>query len=99
MRDENGLNEKSKGKTREGASEPLTMGDLQSHRKMFNLIKNTFPELTVSTATVAVSFFLHSASLLLSSCFFQSVIVYWGNSLMNTIYLRQFDHKLESLMN
>lgn len=47
VREENGLKEKSKGKTREGANEPLTMGDLQSHRKMFNLIKNTFPELTV----------------------------------------------------
>ncbi len=52
MREENGLNEKSKGKTKEGANEPLTMGDLQSHRKMFNLLKNTFPEVTVSTTTV-----------------------------------------------
>ncbi|XP_073347669.1 inositol monophosphatase 3 [Pagrus major] len=47
VRDGNSLKEKSKGKTREGASEPLTMGDLQSHRKMFNLIKNTFPDVTV----------------------------------------------------
>lgn len=54
MRDENALQEKSKGKTREGASEPLTMGDLQSHRKMYNLIRNTFPDITVSTSTVAV---------------------------------------------
>nr|XP_046263717.1 inositol monophosphatase 3 [Scatophagus argus] len=49
VREENGLKEKSKGKTREGASEPLTMGDLQSHRKMFNLIKNTFPEVKVNS--------------------------------------------------
>lgn len=48
VRDENALKEKSKGKTREGADEPLTMGDLQSHRKMFNLIKNTFPQIMVS---------------------------------------------------
>ena len=48
MRDENSLNEKSKGKTKEGANELLTTGDLQSHRKMFNLISNTFPEVTVS---------------------------------------------------
>lgn len=47
VREENSLKEKSKGKTLEGANEPLTMGDLQSHRKMFNLIKNTFPELMV----------------------------------------------------
>ena len=47
MRDENGLKEKSKGKTKEGASELLTMGDLQSHRKMYNLIRNTFPEIMV----------------------------------------------------
>ncbi|XP_042284158.1 inositol monophosphatase 3 [Thunnus albacares] len=49
VRDENGLKEKSKGKTREGANELLTMGDLQSHRKMFNLIRNTFPEITVNS--------------------------------------------------
>ncbi|XP_060899858.1 inositol monophosphatase 3 [Labrus mixtus] len=49
VREENNLNEKSKGETREGASEPLTLGDLQSHRKMFNLIKNTFPEITVNS--------------------------------------------------
>lgn len=49
VRDENSLMEKSKGKTREGASELLTMGDLQSHRKMFNLISNTFPDVTVNS--------------------------------------------------
>lgn len=48
MREENVLQEKSKGKTKEGANDPLTMGDLQSHRKMFYLLKNTFPELLVS---------------------------------------------------
>lgn len=53
VREENNLQEKSKGKTKEGASEPLTMGDLRSHRKMFNLIQNTFPQVTVSpVATV-----------------------------------------------
>uniref|UniRef100_UPI0037E805F5 inositol monophosphatase 3 n=1 Tax=Semicossyphus pulcher TaxID=241346 RepID=UPI0037E805F5 len=49
VRDENNLKETSKGKTREGASEPLTMGDIQSHRKMFNLLRNTFPEITVNS--------------------------------------------------
>ncbi|XP_068558036.1 inositol monophosphatase 3 [Cebidichthys violaceus] len=49
VRHENGLQEKSKGKTKEGASELLTMGDLQSHRKMFNLISNTFPDVTVNS--------------------------------------------------
>lgn len=48
IREEDGLKEKSKGKTKEGATELLTMGDLQSHRKMFNLLKNTFPDVTVS---------------------------------------------------
>lgn len=48
MREENVLQEKSKGKTKEGANDPLTMGDLQSHRKMFYLLKNTFPEVMVS---------------------------------------------------
>ncbi|XP_037642805.1 inositol monophosphatase 3 [Sebastes umbrosus] len=49
VRDENGLQEKSKGKTKEGVNDPLTMGDLQSHRKMFNLISNTFPDITVNS--------------------------------------------------
>lgn len=48
VREENGLQETIKSKTKEGANEPLTMGDLKSHRKMFNLIKNTFPQVTVS---------------------------------------------------
>lgn len=48
IQEEDGLKEKSKGKTKEGATELLTMGDLQSHRKMFNLLKNTFPDITVS---------------------------------------------------
>ncbi|KAF7647405.1 hypothetical protein LDENG_00172850 [Lucifuga dentata] len=43
----NVLEEKSKGKTKEGRDEFLTMGDLQSHKKMFNLIRNYFPEVTV----------------------------------------------------
>ncbi|XP_037537477.1 inositol monophosphatase 3 isoform X2 [Nematolebias whitei] len=47
VRDGNILEEKSKGETKEGAKELLTLGDLQSHRKMFNLIKNTYPEITV----------------------------------------------------
>ncbi|XP_062260213.1 inositol monophosphatase 3 [Platichthys flesus] len=49
VHEENGLKERSKGKTKEGANELLTMGDLQSHRKMYNLIKNTFPEVTVNS--------------------------------------------------
>ncbi|KAJ8376672.1 hypothetical protein SKAU_G00072520 [Synaphobranchus kaupii] len=49
IREDNTLEEKSKGKTKEGASEKLTLGDLYSHRKMFHLIKNTFPHLQVNS--------------------------------------------------
>lgn len=49
VREENDLKERSKGKTKEGANELLTMGDLQSHRKMYNLMRNTFPEVTVNS--------------------------------------------------
>ncbi|KAG7221020.1 hypothetical protein INR49_031191 [Caranx melampygus] len=42
VHDENNLKERSKGKTKEGANELLTQGDLQSHRKMYNLLRNTF---------------------------------------------------------
>lgn len=47
VRENNVLEEKTKGKTKEGASEKLTLGDLYSHKKMYYLIKNTYPELTV----------------------------------------------------
>lgn len=47
IRVEDTLEERSKGKTKEGASEKLTLGDLNSHRKMFYLIKNTYPYLQV----------------------------------------------------
>ncbi|XP_053739614.1 inositol monophosphatase 3 isoform X2 [Synchiropus splendidus] len=47
VREENVLMEKSKGKTKEGASELLTLGDLRSHRRMFNLLRNTFPDVLV----------------------------------------------------
>ncbi|XP_072297026.1 inositol monophosphatase 3-like [Eucyclogobius newberryi] len=49
VREENGLQETSKGKTKEGANDPLTMGDLESHRKMYHIIRNTFPEITVNS--------------------------------------------------
>ncbi|XP_006012858.1 inositol monophosphatase 3 [Latimeria chalumnae] len=49
IREGNSLDEKSKGETKEGAKEMLTTGDLLSHRKMFNLIKNTFPNIKVNS--------------------------------------------------
>lgn len=49
IREDNALQEKSKGKTKEGASEKFTLGDLNSHRKMFYLIKNTYPQLQVNS--------------------------------------------------
>ncbi|KAL0965946.1 hypothetical protein UPYG_G00288410 [Umbra pygmaea] len=49
VREENTLQEKTKGKTKEGASEKLTLGDLNSHRKMYYLIKNTYPYVKVNS--------------------------------------------------
>ncbi|KPP76214.1 inositol monophosphatase 3-like [Scleropages formosus] len=49
VREDNALEEKSKGETREGASEKLTVGDMRSHRQMFYLIKNTFPFIQVNS--------------------------------------------------
>ncbi|XP_035284226.1 inositol monophosphatase 3-like [Anguilla anguilla] len=46
-REENPL-EKSNGKTKGGASEKIALGDQSSHRKMYHLIKNTFPFLQVN---------------------------------------------------
>ncbi|XP_029447176.1 inositol monophosphatase 3 [Rhinatrema bivittatum] len=49
VRESNALNEKAKGKTREGAKELMTQGDEQSNRKMYNLIRSAFPELQINT--------------------------------------------------
>ena len=50
VREENTLDERSKGKTKEGANELMTLGDLRSHKKMFYLMKNTYPALKVHAA-------------------------------------------------
>lgn len=47
VRDGNVLNAKAKGKTREGAEEQLTSGDLLSNRRMFYLLKGAFPAVQV----------------------------------------------------
>ncbi|XP_043945795.1 inositol monophosphatase 3-like [Protopterus annectens] len=47
VRDSSTLNAKSKGKTREGAQELYTEGDLRSHRRMTSLFGNTFPNVKV----------------------------------------------------
>ncbi len=41
------LGEKSKGKTVEGANNPVTDGDMNSHRAMYNGILKAFPGLSV----------------------------------------------------
>ncbi|KAK2095763.1 Golgi-resident adenosine 3',5'-bisphosphate 3'-phosphatase [Saguinus oedipus] len=43
VRESNVLHEKSKGKTREGADDKMTSGDVLSNRKMFYLLKTAFP--------------------------------------------------------
>uniref|UniRef100_A0A671PFH1 inositol-phosphate phosphatase n=1 Tax=Sinocyclocheilus anshuiensis TaxID=1608454 RepID=A0A671PFH1_9TELE len=53
IREDNTLEEKSKGKTKEGDSEKLTLGDLNSNRKMFYLIKNTYPYIQVNSEEYA----------------------------------------------
>ncbi|XP_018427835.1 PREDICTED: inositol monophosphatase 3 [Nanorana parkeri] len=49
VRESNKLIETSKGKTREGADDKMTRGDLLSNLKMASLIKNTFPGVQVNT--------------------------------------------------
>uniref|UniRef100_A0A4W5NBD9 inositol-phosphate phosphatase n=1 Tax=Hucho hucho TaxID=62062 RepID=A0A4W5NBD9_9TELE len=49
VREENTLQEKTKGNTKEGESEKLTLGNLNSHRKMYYLIKNTYPYVQVNS--------------------------------------------------
>ncbi|XP_075069648.1 Golgi-resident adenosine 3',5'-bisphosphate 3'-phosphatase [Mixophyes fleayi] len=49
VRESNKLNENLKGKTREGADDKMTRGDLLSNKKMASLIKNSFPGVQVNT--------------------------------------------------
>ncbi|KAI1901412.1 hypothetical protein AGOR_G00034180 [Albula goreensis] len=49
IREDSLVEDKSKGNTKEGANEKLTSGDLLSHRKMYHLIKNTFPYIQVNS--------------------------------------------------
>lgn len=50
VREDNVLNEKAKGKTREGADELMTTGDFLSNRKMYYLLKTAFPGVQVGPA-------------------------------------------------
>ncbi|CAN8002108.1 unnamed protein product [Ixodes hexagonus] len=43
----NDLNQKSKGKTREGANDPLTAGDLRSHKAIYYGLKRAFPGVAI----------------------------------------------------
>ncbi|XP_038047427.1 inositol monophosphatase 3-like [Patiria miniata] len=47
VREEHNLNEKSKGETREGANNPVTDGDMRSHKAIVHSLKKTFPLLKV----------------------------------------------------
>ncbi|XP_029419352.1 inositol monophosphatase 3 isoform X2 [Nannospalax galili] len=49
VRESNILHEKSKGKTREGADDKMTSGDVLSNRKMFYLLKTAFPSVQINT--------------------------------------------------
>ncbi|CAH2285262.1 inositol monophosphatase 3 [Pelobates cultripes] len=49
VRKSNLLNEKQKGKTKEGADDKMTRGDTLSNKKMYHLIKNAFPGVQVNT--------------------------------------------------
>lgn len=53
VREGNVLNAKAKGKTREGAEEQLTSGDLLSNRRMFYLLKGAFPAVQVGAGSPA----------------------------------------------
>ncbi|XP_069076313.1 Golgi-resident adenosine 3',5'-bisphosphate 3'-phosphatase isoform X2 [Pleurodeles waltl] len=49
VREGGALGEKSKGKTREGADDKITDGDVQSNRQMYFTIHNTFPDLQINS--------------------------------------------------
>lgn len=55
VRESNVLEEKSKGKTREGADDKMTSGDVLSNRKMYYLLKTAFPNVQVGATSAGRS--------------------------------------------
>ncbi|NXA37136.1 IMPA3 monophosphatase, partial [Eudromia elegans] len=49
VREGDDLHEQAKGKTREGAEEKLTSGDLLSNRRMFHLLRAAFPGVQINS--------------------------------------------------
>ena len=47
MRKLHDIGERSKGKTREGANDPVTEGDMASHRVMYFGLQEAFPSLNI----------------------------------------------------
>ncbi|XP_022089668.1 inositol monophosphatase 3-like [Acanthaster planci] len=65
--EEQKLNEKSKGETREGANNPVTDGDMRSHKAMVHSLKKTFPLLKIVSEEKEVGSWDDSKLLLLET--------------------------------
>lgn len=68
VRESNVLHEKSKGKTREGAEDKMTSGDVLSNRKMFYLLKTAFPNVQVRAGSGARAGFGDTEVMCARSC-------------------------------
>jgi len=71
MKSDSQLNEKVKGKTKEGVQDVLTDGDLRSHRVMYSTLTENFPDIKVGTFYVCTSFDKNSQFFILIEGYFR----------------------------
>ena len=87
------LNEKSKGKTKEGVKDVLTDGDMRSHKVMFSTLTSSFPHIKVSIVSYSICFLLLESSIF----FFTKVISEEHDENNNSVEPVNFNKKCPAL--
>ena len=94
MKSDSQLNEKVKGKTKEGVQDVLTDGDLRSHRVMYSTLTENFPDIKVGTFYVCTSFDKNSQFFILIEGYFRRTWRFytsWTFNFQQTVFRLGFD--------